>query len=89
MVWVSVKRGRLDEGAKRRFEFLSAEGITISPEKWLEFWAKRYPSEDYAGYEDLIAHHKPEPWRDPEYQCSNKARNESTPSNKKVLYKSV
>ena len=41
-----------------RFKFLSAEGTAISPEKWLELWAKRYPSEDYSGYEDLIARHK-------------------------------
>ena len=40
------------------FEFLSTEGTTIAPAEWLGMWAKRYPSEDYSGYEDLIARHK-------------------------------
>lgn len=41
-----------------RFRFLSPDGRDVAPEEWLGIWADRYPSENYAGYEDLIARHK-------------------------------
>jgi hypothetical protein len=41
-----------------QFRFRGPEGKDVAPEEWLRVWADQYPSEDYAGYEELIAQHK-------------------------------
>jgi hypothetical protein len=41
-----------------QFRFCRPDGTEVAPEEWLGIWASRYPSENYAGYEDLIARHK-------------------------------
>jgi hypothetical protein len=41
-----------------QFRFLSLDGKDVAPEEWLHMWADLYPSQDYAGYEELMARHK-------------------------------
>jgi hypothetical protein len=42
-----------------RFLFRSSlDGSGVAPQEWLRMWAARYPSNDYAGYSELIAKHK-------------------------------
>lgn len=41
-----------------QFRFLSLDGKDVAPEEWLRMWADLYPSQDYAGYEELMALHK-------------------------------
>jgi hypothetical protein len=45
-------------GAMSRFRFRGLDGADIEPQEWLRVWAERYPSNDYAGYSELIAKHK-------------------------------
>jgi len=42
----------------RHFTFLGPDGSDLVPEQWLRTWAALYPSNDYAGYEELIAEHR-------------------------------
>lgn len=41
-----------------RFRFRGVDGSDIDPTQWLRIWADRYPIEDYAEYDELIARHK-------------------------------
>lgn len=41
-----------------QFRFRSLDGSDIAPQDWLNMWSDRYPSNDYAGYSELIAKHK-------------------------------
>ena len=41
-----------------QFRFRSLDGSDIAPQEWLRVWSGRYPSNDYAGYSELIAKHK-------------------------------
>lgn len=41
-----------------RFRFRSSDGRDIAPEEWLCKWTALYPSNDYAGYSELIAKHE-------------------------------
>jgi AraC-like DNA-binding protein len=41
-----------------QFRFRSLDGSDIAPQDWLNIWSDRYPSNDYAGYSELIAKHK-------------------------------
>ena len=40
------------------FRFRDCEGEDTAPGEWLHVWSARYPSNDYAEYDDLIARHK-------------------------------
>lgn len=41
-----------------QFRFLSLDGRDVPPKEWLHMWADLYPSQDYAGYEELMARHE-------------------------------
>jgi hypothetical protein len=41
-----------------QFRFRSLDGSDIGPHDWLPMWADRYPTTDYAGYDELIAKHE-------------------------------
>lgn len=41
-----------------RFRFRDVNGSDIDPTQWLRIWADRYPIEDYAEYDELIAGYK-------------------------------
>jgi len=41
-----------------QFRFRSSDGSDITPQDWLNIWSDRYPSNDYAGYSELIAKHR-------------------------------
>jgi hypothetical protein len=41
-----------------RFRFRTLDGSDIAPQEWLRVWSGRYPSNDYAGYGELIAKHE-------------------------------
>jgi hypothetical protein len=41
-----------------RFRFRGVDGSDIDTTQWLRIWADRYPIEDYAEYDELIARHK-------------------------------
>lgn len=41
-----------------RFRFRNLDGGDATPQEWLRTWAERYPSEDYAEHDNLMAKHK-------------------------------
>ena len=41
-----------------QFKFLSLDGKDVAPKEWLHMWADLYPSQDYVGYEELMAQHE-------------------------------
>ncbi len=41
-----------------RFSFRSWEGKSTTAQQWLHTWAERYPSDDYAEYDSIVAKHK-------------------------------
>lgn len=45
-------------GSTDRFKFRGIDGSDIAPEQWLQQWAEKYPVDDYAEYDALIAKHQ-------------------------------
>lgn len=43
----------------RRFKLRSVDGSDITPQEWLRLWSDRYPTNNYAGYSELIAKYEP------------------------------